>query len=131
MLALILAAMVVVSLINRDTQQIREEREKGELIAAALQEDFESRHRPPLRFPDAAALSRDRGRYYFNLFYTDRKKWHSEVGVCCLKTPVRLFVRTEGRIVILYDGKQYRSQWVPEIEFCARAAELGLTDVMK
>ncbi len=131
MLVLILAAMVVVSLVNRDTQQIRNEREKGKLIAAALQEDFEPRRQPPLRFPDVPTLSRERNRYYFNLFYADRKKLYSEVGVCCLKTPVRLFVRAEGRIVILYDGDQYRSQWIPEAEFCARAVELGLTDVMK
>jgi hypothetical protein len=72
-------------------------------------------------------------RHDFNLFYVDRQKSRPEgdVGVCWLKNPVRFFVRTEGRIVILFDGKNFKSRWMPESEFRAAAGQLGFGDLAR
>ncbi len=119
--------MILAALHNRDTQQLRVERKKGRVVATVLQEEYSSRLGPPLMFPSTQELSKERKRYYFNMFYDSQGK----VGVCCLKKPVRFFVRTDGRIVILFDGEHFNSQWMPESEFRTKAKDLGFGDVLK
>ena len=78
-------------------------------------------------------FERERRRHYFNMFYVSQRAVHpdGEVGVCCLEKPVRFFIRTEGRIVILFDGKHYSSRWMPESEFRAKAKQLGFGDLLR
>jgi hypothetical protein len=78
-------------------------------------------------------FERQRKRHYFNMFYVSQWEPRSEreVGVCCLEKPVRFFLRTEGRIVILFDGKNYSSHWMPESEFRAKAQQLGFGNLLK
>jgi hypothetical protein len=125
-LAAVTVAMVLVSLLNRDTQHLREQRKLGERVAAALQADYAARGgRRPLMFPVDEALRGERSRYHFNMFYDGREK----TGVCCLRKPVRLFVRAEGRTVILFDGEDFTASWIPESEFRAEAEQLGFGDL--
>ena len=127
-LVIVTIVMVLVALLNRDTQHLREQRKLGQKIADALQEDYASRGNwAPLGFPLDEGLKGQGQRYYFNIFYDGREK----VGVCCLKKPVRFFVRTEGRIVILFDGEHFSSRWMPESEFRAKAGQLGFGDLLR
>ena len=48
-LAVVTTAMVLVSLLNRDTEHLREQRRLGHTVAAALQKEFEDRRGPSER----------------------------------------------------------------------------------
>lgn len=78
-------------------------------------------------------FERERKRHHFNMFYVSQRAGQpeGEVGVCCLEKPVRFFMRTEGRIVILFDGKHYSSHWMLEREFRAKAKQLGFGDLLR
>ena len=179
---LVVATVVIVlmALLNRDTLHLRAQRKVGQMVAAALQKEFEDRRDPPLMFPsgkdrqeeqlerelkeleredpeseqDPAELERrrrevereleplvlkrrqfeqERQRHYFNMFYVSQRKLHpeGEVGVCCFEKPVRFYVRTEGRIVILFDGEHFNSYWMPESEFRTKAEQLGFGNLLR
>ncbi len=48
------------------------------------------------------------------------------VGVSCCAAAHRLFLDTDGRHVVIYDGQTYEIRWMTETEFQRRAASLGL-----
>jgi hypothetical protein len=137
-LTFVTIAMVLVVLLNRDTQHLREFRRRGQLVAAALQQEFENRGAPPLMVPsgrgrvEEEVLEQERKRHYFNMLYVRQREQHPErkVGACCLEQPVRFFLRTEGRIMILFDGERFESTWMPEDEFRAQAEQLGFGDLL-
>jgi|GEM_PF-2389011 len=123
--ALITAGMIYVVVLNRDSTQLRLGRNMGQRLAAAFEKESAARSRPLLTFPSDSSLRKDCERLYFNVFYAGQAKERPEAGVCCLKEPMRFFLRREGRIVILFNGKNYLSRWMPEDEFQSAAKELG------
>jgi hypothetical protein len=125
-LLVVTVAMVLAILMNRDAQELRAKRKQGETIAAALQQSYDLHHDPPLSLPAfAGANTALQGSYYFNIFYASQQESSQRAGVCCLRQPLRFFVRGEGRIVVLFDGERFTSQWMPESEFRAAARALG------
>lgn len=102
------------------------------MVAAVLRETYLRRQDPPLRFPRLdppdERLHED---YEYNMFYANQAKRSPRVGVCCSKEPVKFFVLTEGRVVILFDGEEYSSQWMPEREFRDQADRLGFGSLLK
>lgn len=125
-------AMVLAALLHRDTQQLRTVRKQATVVADALQENYARRRDPPLSFPKLPERYEKLHRhYYFNIFYANQQKSQGQAGACCLREPLRFFVRTEGRVVILFDGEQFSSQWMPEGEFRARAENLGFGSLLK
>ena len=113
-------------LLNRDAQSFRAARKQGETIAAALQETYGRRRDPPLSFPILHGTNAGlHSRYYFNMFYASQQESNRLAGVCCMRQPEHFFVRSAGRIVILFDGSKFSSQWMPEEEFQADADALG------
>jgi hypothetical protein len=50
-LAIVTGVMVLVATLNRDTQYLREERKRGQMVADELQKEFEVRREFPLMFP--------------------------------------------------------------------------------
>lgn len=77
-------------------------------------------------------FERERQRHYFNFFYVNQQRLSPETpaGVCCPKKPVRFFLQSEGRMVILFDGENFTAQWMPEHEFRAEAEQLGFEDLL-
>lgn len=118
-------AMTAVAVLNRDTTQLREERKIGQRIVDLLEAETAQRGSPPLMFPSDPSLRLQRDRYYFNIFYAGQSAGKAQTGVCCLKEPVRFFLRPDGRMVILYDGARFSSEWMSEREFVSRARDLG------
>jgi hypothetical protein len=178
-LAIVSVVMILVVMLNRDTQHLHKLNERGQMVAAALQHEFESRGVLPLMFPsgrnsqerdlqrqlealnreNGAAtqdadtlrrkrqeveraldqcrqarhlLERERPNHYFNMLYVRQQDLHpgQGAGVCCFEKPVRFFMRTAGRIVILFDGQEFHSRWMPEDEFRAKADQLGFGDLL-
>ncbi len=127
--------------LSQEIEELRKEikeltrKERGPVQALA---ELERRHAEVKQELDPMVrrrreFERERQRHYFNMFYVSQRAVHpdGEVGVCCLEKPVRFFIRTEGRIVILFDGKHYSSRWMPESEFRAKAKQLGFADLLR
>lgn len=124
---LMTTAIVLLALANRDTQKWRAVCKQAEMVAEALQDAAEEHNSLPLRLPDITTpYGAIHGKYYFNMYYASQAKWVKPVGVCCYKTPVRFYVRGDGRPVVLYDGEEFRAEWRTEDEFGAEAEALGL-----
>lgn len=125
-------AMVLAILLNRDTQHLRIRMRQGEKVAAALQRAYDRTRDPPLSFPTLDGAGRGLyDLYYFNIFYASRQESDQQVGVCCLREPVRFFLRTEGRVVVTFDGSRFSSQWMPESDFQNRAKALGFASLLE
>lgn len=128
-LATVMVLMILVALANRDAQHLRAVRQQAGGIAAALQERYAARGRLPLRFPDA--LERNlHERYYFNPRYADQRYWRERVGVCCLRQPLRFYVRPAGRMVVIFDGENFSAQWLSEEQFRTEAQALGFESLL-
>ena len=128
----VMSVMVLMVLLSRDTQQLHAMENQGDLIAAALQEAFDQRGEAPLSFPRLPAPNnRLYDRYDFNIFYASEREGRPNVGVCCLKQPEQFFVLPNGRVVIVFDGQEYHSVWMPETEFRTRAERLGFGNLLK
>jgi hypothetical protein len=118
--------IVLLSLAQRDTQAQRFERREIDRLAATLRESFHKNKAPadllgaiPLQDP----LWR---RYYLNQGYA-RQGWAgSRIGVACSPRPVQMFLRSDGRMLLLFDGREFTVNWISEEEFRKHAAELGL-----
>lgn len=122
----VMAAMVLAVLASRDTQHLRAVQKEGAMLADALQENYARQQELPLLFPIFKEPYEElHRRYFFNMFYAYQQEWRKQVGVCCLKDPVRFFVLTEGRLFVLFDGKHFSSQWMNEADFQAAAESLG------
>jgi len=126
--------IVLVVLTNRDTQRIRGERDNALMVASVLQASYDARGRKELPLsldfkPEDAALGR---RYAFNILYVIDKKSRENVGVCWLKDPVRFFVRSEGRWVVVFDktSDRFDAVWVKEDRFREEAARLGFAHLL-
>lgn len=131
LLSLVTSVMTSVVILNRDTAQLREERKIGQRIASALEAESLERGGPPLMFPNDPSLVSQREQYYFNIFYTSQFAGFGRSGVCCLKEPVHFYLRSDGRIVVLFDGAHFDSVWMPENEFRKQAANLGFKYLME
>jgi len=119
-------ATVLAVLASRDAQHLRAVQKEGKVVADALQGVYAEQRELPLLFPMLQEPHRGlQQRYFFNMFYVDQQAWRQQVGVCCLKNPVPFFVLSDGRVVVLFDGERFSSQWMTESEFQAAAESLG------
>lgn len=120
-------AMLLAAIANRDSQAIRNSAARAQRIADALQREFDELHAPPLHLPSLGPSSGVLPtRYLFNFAYPRMQSVRGVVGVTCPREPTRLFVRADGRHVVLFDGTRYSVQWVRQDEFAASAARWGL-----
>ncbi len=125
--------MVLVALANRDMLHRRDILEKAAIVASALQQAYDSHQQdPPLRIPDdlLARYETLRRDYYFNVLYVEQQRSRPQVGVCCLKKPVRFFLRSDGRMVILFEEKKFTAKWMTEGQFRDRASALGFDSTL-
>ncbi|MBI5865559.1 MAG: hypothetical protein HZB38_13835 [Planctomycetes bacterium] len=121
------AAMVYVSLTNRDQQAIRNELDIGARLAAGFQEMLDRDKYLPNRVPDLGPRFRvASGRFIVNPFYADLSRNIRPVAVMYSKAPVHLFCRPSGRVVVTFDGEKFGSRWLLEPDFNERRIELGL-----
>ncbi len=122
------ALMVVLVLANRDAQQFRELTREGQVVAEALQREADTRGTLPLLLPTLPPPHDNiHERYVFNLYYATQIHWTQPVGVCCSRYPWHFFLRSDGRSVILYDGKHFSSKLMNEREFQQTAEKLGFS----
>ena len=120
-------AMVYVALIERDRQAVRNATDLGRRLAAALQQDMDQSERLPVRVPDLGQRYRlALSQFMTNPIYTSQYPTVNPVAVMYTKQPVSLYFRPPGRVVVLLEQKQFRSEWIDETVFRERRAALGL-----
>ncbi len=118
--------MVLLVLANRDAQQFRRINQEARAIAEALQAKAAETGDLPLLMPNLPSPYGEAAkRYYFNMYYVEQQRWSRPAGVCCSKKPWDFFLRSSGRVVVLYDGDKFVAQWMPEDEFHKLADKLG------
>jgi hypothetical protein len=122
---LVTALMVLLAVLNRDTQQLRLTRRVAVDIVSKLQAQFEHEGQPPLQLPDLPQHGRYAEGWFMNLLYAEMARASRPVGVACLRRPAPMFLQATGRYVILFDRERYYSEWWTQPEFEARAAGLG------
>lgn len=125
----ICSAMVYVSMLQRDSQKLKNLRTSVDRVVAALVESHQTAH-APLAFlpgPNGQSVSDVSGAYFYNIRYISmHQRRGSPVGVFCSREPATLFLQEDGRYIVLYNGEGFSVQWMPEPEFDQQARGLGL-----
>ncbi len=124
---LVTAAMVLLSIANRDEQSVSRCRRDLDYAVEQLRERLAEGAGLPRELayrPDAAP------RLQYHYHYVPRNALRAEAGVpagiaCCV-APHGLYFDTDGRHVVVYDGKDFEIRWMTEEEFAIRADALGL-----
>jgi hypothetical protein len=114
---------------TRNTQTLQRLEATGEAIAAEFQAEFDRKGTLlPLLMPDRVRpqLAPRLDAFEFNPLYPILRMTHSEVGVCCSARPVPLFLRSDVRMVIIFDGRRFRAERMIEEDFQRRREALGL-----
>lgn len=124
--AVVAAIVVLAAITQRDEQARRSAEIQGERIALAFQNSFDAEGVPPSRFPQDEEIRSAISRFDLNPFYATRPREASRVGVCVSRSAIGLYLREAGRIVVTFDGRVYRSEWMPDTEYRAQADALGL-----
>jgi hypothetical protein len=128
--AAITALMVVLVMARRDQQDVGRCLETMRFVATALQNEVSQPGGVPVNMPHPqteGAMTRSHYHYSLNTARALRPEGGGpELGIACCDQPHRLFTRTDGRYVVLGDGRTFHVQWMNEDEFQRRAAELQL-----
>lgn len=123
---LVTLGMVYVVLLQRDDQAVRNINDLGARIAAALQSEWNASAALPIQFPDLGPETRAaRGRFVFNARYVEQLRARTPV-VVCMTPRVRLYLRSDGHSIVLFDGDRYTATWMTTDAFRAKADALGI-----
>ena len=123
------AVMVMLSMAHRDSQAVRASRDSLGHLTAELQEAYE-RGSLPAKLPTPNGLDSDEALAWRDrLIYLRgniRKKGenHQLVAIVYADQPLSLFLRADGRHLIVFDGKKFERIWMTERELQQRKDEL-------
>lgn len=125
LIALVLAAMVVLTVLTRDVQDVDYCRRELQYAIGRLSQNREAL---PLVLPQRNPRDSLVSHYRYRPFNTTLLQASSPVGIACCDERHRLLLRPDGRNVLLFDGARYDVIWMAEADFQARAESLGLAD---
>ena len=138
-------AMVLLSMSHRDAQAVQTCREQMDYTCQELQKLLETGQVAPRSLPlplppepgeGASAAEKEkwqsetlaaREHYFYNSQYATTRSGGQTVGVCCCKNTHHLFLRANGRHVVVFDGQKYEVRWLTEAELRQQAASWNLT----
>ncbi len=134
---LVTGLMVVLSMLQRDQQSIVSCRERLVFATRELQKRLGRGQTElvDLPLPDSKGDSaqpqseeafENRAHYFYNSDWWREQPKRKVVGVCCCAAVHDLFLRPDGRHVIVFDGTKYELRWMTEAEFARQGPELGL-----
>ncbi len=125
--------MIIVSMMHRDAQTVWRLEKETMHLPRVFQEKYGS-HGLPTNLPPPPGLSAEheeawRSRYIY-VRSNQRIAQSDHPKVICYSDPqTSLYLRANGRIVVLYDGRTYSLVWMKARDFQARAADLGVPDL--
>lgn len=120
------ALMLLVTLAGRDQQDVRNCRTRLDLAVRNFRENVAAGLPPD--FPPTEAHAVDPSHYTYRPDNLKADAPDGPLGVSCCAAPHRLFLDTDGRHVVIYDGQAFEIRWMSETEFQQRAESLGLAD---
>jgi hypothetical protein len=126
LIVLVTAAILLLALAQRDGQTVQRQRGLAQQVAEALRDRAAESPLPPnvlqvARVEDVPELET----YAFNPVYSAHAELRGRSGVCA-SGPVVLFLRTDGRFLVTYDGRAFAVEWMEEAQFRREADALGL-----
>lgn len=120
------AVIIVMALVQRDNQSVRWEVRHMAELAAKFRQALAERGTPPdaliMQHADADLAER----YFFNTGYVQHAIERGRSGVCCSRVPIRLFLRADRRVVLIFDGRDFEVHNMLNSDFAASAETLGL-----
>lgn len=130
--------MVLLSMAQRDAQAVQRDADITGFVTERLNAEFQRRRLPwTLSLPDAEELAGDetrerllrrveRHRPTYRYASDNFRKSSAEQprAIFYRETPLRLFLGSNGRHVVEYDGSEYVARWYSEPEFIAEADRL-------
>jgi hypothetical protein len=121
------AAVVMISMTNRDAQSVDTCRASVRTLVDSFEHSLKTVHAlpPMLPLPNADVL-RMKDHYVYNAFYTGALAARGEAAICYCESPHQMYLRQNGRHVVLFDGQHVRLKWMSEREFLEKAADLGV-----
>jgi hypothetical protein len=126
LMIVVTVTIIVLALVQRDTQRIRYHAGEMERIAEALRGAMEQKGAAPEVLSLARSDSEVATRYLFNVNYRQHAERRGRSAVCAMREPVPLLLRPNRRYVILFDGRQFSVRWMTEAEFATQSEPLGL-----
>ncbi len=123
MVVLVFAAMVTLTVLTRDVQDIEYCRRELQFAVARL---AQNRDALPLVLPQRSPREALVSHYRYRPFNVSLLEAIRPIGVACCEDRHRLLLRRDGRHVLLHDGTRYIIQWVDEATFQASAETWGL-----
>ncbi|MBN2445370.1 MAG: hypothetical protein JXO22_01495 [Phycisphaerae bacterium] len=128
--AIAVTVMLMLSLAHRDSQAVRAYHDGLAHLPAALK-DALAHGGLPANLPPPPGLSTDEVERWRDrlLYLRDNVKKigdHKRVAVVYMDHPLNLFLRADGRHLILYDGKEFERVWMTEREVRERKDELAI-----
>lgn len=119
--------MLYIALLERDRQAVRNASDIGQRLAQALQDQMQKDGQLPSRVPDLGPRYRLAAAQFIpNAMYAAQSATLSPVAVMHTKQPISLYCRAAGRVVVLFENRAFRSEWMDERVFRERRAALGL-----
>ena len=112
-ITVMVALTLLITLAGRDQQDVRNCRARLERVVA----DF------PL---PSEAHSVAASHYTYRPDNLNAESSDGPTGVSCCAAPHGLFLDTDGRHVVIYDGRAFEIRWMTETEFQRQAEGLGL-----
>jgi hypothetical protein len=126
LVVIVTGGMILAAMAQRDTQAIRSARRLCDDLAAGLQLSLAREGRATVRMPDLGERTQvAQDIYRFNPFYADMVRIRSPIGVFGMREPLDLYLREEGRFVVLFDGTRYEAAWLAEKDYQGQARDLG------
>lgn len=124
---IITALMVVLVIARRDALDVSRCEETLQKALPALQAEYDSRRSLPFNFPHPAGESlMPRAHYLYCPKNADARP-AEVVGLVCCDTPHRLFLRSDGRHVLMLSNEgRLALRWMTEAEYQSRADVLRL-----
>jgi hypothetical protein len=140
--ALLTGLMVLLSMAQRDEQAVRSCHDRLAFAADELQNRLSRGVTAVdnLPLPGSTGVAKvatgqprnedeafeNRVHYFYNADWWRGRHRRRVVGVCSCAAPHQLFLRPDGRHVIVFDGQRYELRWMTESEFARQAPEFGL-----
>ena len=126
LIVLVTAAILVLALAQRDGQTVQRQGALAQQVAQRLSELAAESPLPP----SVGQVSRtdevpELVTFAFNAMYAAQAERRGRSGVCA-SGPVVLFLRTDGRFVVTFDGRSFAVEWMEEAQFRREADALGL-----
>lgn len=119
--------ILLLSLYNRDEQEVRADRRRMEFWRQSFQKALEAGQELPLQLPTPPGDSGEiRDDYIYNMMYQQVLRIRGRAALCYRAQAAHLALRRDGRHVLIVSGRSLEIVWMNDDDFEAQAESLGM-----